>query len=168
MVRHTRRHRARALLLVPLLSLAVALGGVSGCTEEAPVAPASPFTGRWVLIAVNGAALPRNFETLLDGSQRGVVGGEITVRSRGRLDDTKRIALTRPNGVRAEDFVDTLTAPFSATETQLLIRRYALLAEDDWVDTGTVLGGNLELRVRYLEPRYRLVQRVVLSYQRVQ
>jgi hypothetical protein len=120
------------------------------------------------LIAVNGAALPRNFETLLDGSQRGVVGGEITVRSRGRLDDTKRIALTRPNGVRAEDFVDTLTAPFSATETQLLIRRYALLAEDDWVDTGTVLGGNLELRVRYLEPRYRLVQRVVLSYQRVQ
>lgn len=137
-----------------------------GCTEDPPVAPVSPFTGTWVLESVNGAPLPRVFATLLDGSRRAVVGGEIVVRTRGRLDDTKRVVLERPTGERLEDVVDTLTAPFSSTDTQLYIRRYSLLANNDWVDTGTVSGGSLQLRARLLEERFGVQRNVLLVYRR--
>jgi hypothetical protein len=140
---------------------------VLGCTEDPPVAPESPFTGTWVLETVNGAPLPRVFATLLDGSQRAVVAGEIVVRTRGRLDDSKRVVLQRPSGQRLEDAVDTLTAPFSSTATQLYIRRYSLLANNDWVDTGTVSGESLQLRARFLEERFGTQQNVLLVYRRV-
>jgi len=153
--------RARALAMGAAV---VAL--VVGCTEDPPVAPESPFTGTWVLETVNGAPLPRVFATLLDGSQRAVVGGEIVVRTRGRLDDTKRVVLQRPSGQRLEDVVDTLTAPFSSTPTQLYIRRYSLLANNDWVDTGTVSGESLQLRARLLEERFGTQRNVLLVYRR--
>ncbi|AMW03729.1 hypothetical protein [Gemmatimonas phototrophica] len=138
-----------------------------GCTEDPPVAPESPFTGTWVLETVNGAPLPRVFAVLLDGSRRAVIGGEIIVRTRGRLDDTKRVIWERPSGARLEDAVDTLTAPFSSTPTQLYIRRYSLLANNDWVDTGTVSGESLQLRARLLEERFGTQRNVVLGYRRV-
>ncbi len=131
-----------------MLSLGIAV--VSGaCTEEPPVAPESSFTGSWDLIAINDRPLPYTYEILLGGGRRIVTGGEIVVRSRGRLYDIKR--QSTPDG----EFTDTLVSPFSASPTQLLIRRYALNASSDWVDTGEVFVTDMRLEVRELEPRFR-------------
>jgi hypothetical protein len=154
---------ARRLLVLVATVCAVTL---AACTEEPPTAPESPFTGTWTLETVNGAPLPRVFEVLIDGTRRSVVGGALIVRSRGRLDDTRRQVQELSNGTRLDDATDTTTSPFSATATEIYIRRYGLRAEDDWVDTGTYFGGTLQLRARYLEPRFRTVRNVTLTFRR--
>ncbi|MBL0940439.1 MAG: hypothetical protein IBJ03_16210 [Gemmatimonadaceae bacterium] len=136
---------------------------VTACTEEPPTEPVPDFAGTWSLAAVDNQPIPRTIGTLIDGSVRSVTAGQIIVRSRRRLDDTKRIVLRRGTVV-SEDFVDTLTSPFDATSNTVYVRRFGLLASDDWVDTGTVNGPVLHLRVRYLEPIHRTVQRVTLTY----
>lgn len=144
------------------------------CTEEPPTEPAPLFAGTWRLTAVDNQPLPRTIVVLLGGGVRAVVDGHMVVRSRGRLDDIKHITLVQA-GTRFEDLTDTLTSPFTArvsqdnasgTVTTVFIRRFGLLASDDWVDTATVSGNVMTLRARYLEPVYRNVQRVTLTYQR--
>jgi len=158
----TRRARA-ALVLATLAALPVA------CTEEPPTVQPPLVSGTWTLTAVDNQPLPRTIVVLLGGGVRAVVDGQIVVRSRGRLDDIKHITLVQ-GGVRLEDLTDTLTSPFSVSESAstvtLLVRRFGLLAADDWVDTATVSGNVMTLRARYLEPVYRNVQRVTLTYER--
>lgn len=145
------------------LTAVCAFGLAVSCTEEPPVAPAPEFSGTWSLVAVDNVPVPHAIAVLIDGSVRSVTGGQLIVRSRRRLDDTKHIVLQNGTAV-LEDVVDTLTSPFSATATTLLVHRYGLLASDDWVDTGTVRGSILHLRARYLEPVHRTVQHVTLTY----
>lgn len=142
---------------------------LAACTEEPPTAQPPLLSGTWTLTAVDNQSLPRTIVVLLGGGVRAVVDGHIVVRSRGRLDDIKHITLVQ-GGVRLEDLTDTLTSPFSVSESgstvTLLVRRFGLLAADDWVDTATVNGDVMTLRARYLEPVYRNVQRVTLTYRR--
>jgi hypothetical protein len=158
--------KRRALAALVLVTMAALL---AACTDEPPTLQPPLVSGTWTLTAVNNQPLPRTIAVLLGGGVRAVVDGEIVVRSRGRLDDIKHITLVQ-GGVRLEDLTDTLTSPFSASESgstvTLLVRRFGLLATDDWVDTATVSGNVMTLRARYLEPVYRNVQRVTLTYER--
>lgn len=140
--------------------------GATGCTEDPPVAPPVFFTGTWDLVAVNDVPIPIVREVFLDGSRRSLIDGRLVVRSRGRLDDLKQVVIERPGGQRLADVSDTTTSPFTATSTALFIRRYALLADLDWVDTGTVNGTTLTLRARYLERQVGPFDNVVLTYRR--
>jgi hypothetical protein len=153
-----------ALLVAGALGGAVAL--VGACTETPPVEPPPAFTGRWELVGVGSAALPLTLEVALDGSRKRLIEGRLEVRTRGRLDDIKRIVWERPSGARVEDVTDTVTSPFTATAQALYLRRYALLAASDWVDTGTVADGELRLRARYLEQQFGPVRNLTLTYRK--
>lgn len=162
----TARRRRFAAVVATALWCAAAWLAASGCTEDPPVAPPVLFTGTWDLVAVGTAPMPIVLETFFDGSRRLLVEGQLTVRSRGRIDDSKRTRITRGFGPPLADVSDTTTSPFSATSTALFIRRYALLADLDWVDTGTVNGDVLTLRARYLERQFGAFDDVVLTYRR--
>ena len=142
---------------------------LAACTDEPPTVQPPLLSGTWTLTAVDNQPLPRTIVVLLGGGVRAVVDGHIVVRSRGRLDDIKHITLVQ-SGVQLENLTDTLTSPFSVSESgsslTLLVRRFGLLAADDWVDTATVNGDVMTLRARYLEPVYRNVQRMTLTYRR--
>ncbi len=158
--------KRRALTLLALVAMAPLL---DACTEEPPTLQPPLVSGTWTLTAVDNQPLPRTIVVLLGGGVRAVVDGHIVVRSRGRLDDIKHITLVQ-GGVQLEDLTDTLTSPFAVSESgatvTLHIRRQGLLAADDWVDTASVNGDVMTLRARYLEPVYRNVQRVTLTYRR--
>ena len=156
-----RRRIARG---VGALLVAGALWGA--CTETPPVEPPPAFTGRWELVGVGSATLPLTLEVALDGSRKRLIEGRLEVRTRGRLDDIKRIVWERPSGARVEDVTDTVTSPFTATAQALYLRRYALLAASDWVDTGTVADGELRLRARYLEQQFGPVRNLTLTYRK--
>jgi hypothetical protein len=145
----------------------LAMGAFGGaCTDTPPVEPPPAFTGRWELVGVGSAALPLTLEVALDGSRKRLIEGRLEVRTRGRLDDIKRIVWERPSGARVEDVTDTVTSPFTATAQALYLRRYALLAAADWVDTGTVADGELRLRARYLEQQFGPVRNLTLTYRK--
>ena len=148
----------RARCSVLLLAMAGALA--AACTAEAPTEPVSPFTGTWILTTVNGAPLPFTLETALNGARRQLIDARIVARSGGRLYDIKHMRWTDGTG----EVVDTVVSPFSATEVQLLVRRYALLSASDWVDTGAVAGGQLELRARYIEQQFGPVRNARMVY----
>lgn len=158
--------KRRAIAALAMVTISALL---AACTEEPPTVQTPLVSGTWTLTAVDNQPLPRTIVVLLGGGVRAVVDGHIVVRSRGRLDDIKQITLVQ-GGVRLEDLTDTLTSPYAISESgptlTLLVRRFGLLAADDWVDTATVTGDVMTMRARYLEPVYRNVQRVTLTYRR--
>lgn len=156
----TERPTVRATALAAVLVAALA----GACTELPPEPPAATFTGTWELVTVGNAPLPLTLEVAFDGSRKRLVEARLEVRTRGRLDDIKRIVWERPSGARVEDVTDTVTSPFTATPEALYLRRYALLAASDWVDTGTVAAGELRLRARYLEQQFGPVRNLLLTY----
>lgn len=158
-----RARRGRAVTGCLVAACAVAL---AACTEAPPVEPPPAFTGRWELVGVGSASLPLTLEVAIDGSRKRLIEGRLEVRTRGRLDDIKRIVWERPSGARVEDVTDTVTSPFTATAQALYLRRYALLAAADWVDTGTVADGELRLRARYLEQQFGPVRNLTLTYRK--
>ena len=158
-----RAQRGRAVAGCLVAACAVAL---AACTDTPPVEPPPAFTGSWELVGVGSAALPLTLEVALDGSRKRLIEGRLEVRTRGRLDDIKRIVWERPSGARVEDVTDTVTSPFTATAQALYLRRYALLAAADWVDTGTVADGELRLRARYLEQQFGPVRNLTLTYRK--
>ena len=140
---------------------------VTACTENAPAAPESAFTGTWDLVEVNGAALPFVISSnSLDGSRRLLIAGQIVPHTRGRVYDVRQTVWQRVNGQRFDFVTDTTTSPYSATPSELLVRRYALLASSDWVDSGAVNGTQLQLRSRYIDQQFGPFWNVRLTYTR--
>ena len=142
------------------------MGSIALCGSEEQQAEWLPKLRRWELVGVGNATLPLTLEVAIDGSRKRLIEGRLEVRTRGRLDDIKRIVWERPSGARVEDVTDTVTSPFTATAQALYLRRYALLAASDWVDTGTVADGELRLRARYLEQQFGPVRNLTLTYRK--
>ncbi len=151
--------------LAVLIALAAATAAAA-CTEELPTTPASSFTGTWDLQSVNGAALPFTLSTGLDGTKVLLVDSRLETRTRGRVSDIHRTLSQSVNGTRFNEVIDTVESPYSATPTVLFIRRYALTASTDWVDTGTVSSSSLQLKARYLVEQFGRVFNANLSYLR--
>jgi hypothetical protein len=154
--------RRRGWCLVPYSASLAAL--IAGCGGNSSTAPASEITGAWVIEGFENKALPITTLTGL-GSRRELVGGALRFVKRDTLVDEREF---RNVGLRdTSSYADSARVPYSVSGNLVLIRRSFRAGTLSYVDTGTVAGNRMTLKVQFLDEQIN-AQKGTITYRRLQ
>ena len=145
----------RAAALPLLLAVAVA----AACSDSSGPS-AGGFEGRYTLVAANDTALPFVVYTKLTQPPTLLVGGSLTVLSRGRVMDVREFR----TGTFTE--VDSTTYAYTVEGNRLILHRPRINPAQTHADTGTVAPGGVSMRVRFVVALDNGPRTATLVYQR--
>lgn len=133
---------------------------VSGCGDQSSTAPATTITGTWVIEGFEGRTLPVTTRTGL-GSRRELIGGTIRFVKNDTLLDQRDFRDV--NLSASSTYADSVRAPYGVSGNLVLIRRSFRAGTLNYVDTGTVVGNRMTLKVQFLDEQIN-TQKGTITY----